>query len=115
MTGVDRKLSARLLVESLVIVVSILAAFALDRWWESVRARAEEQQVLESLDAEFRAARSQLESTLALHQRTLHSVAFVRGELDKAVRDGATLCGASGNCARVALHTPDDTADARDA
>lgn len=89
MTGVDRKLSARLLVESLVIVVSILAAFALDRWWESVRARAEEQQVLEALNAEFRAARDQLEGTLALHQRILHSVTFVREELDKAVRDGA--------------------------
>lgn len=89
MTGVQRERLLRLLIESLVIVASILAAFALDRWWESNRARAEEQQVLEALDAEFRAAREQLEGTLALHQRILRSVGFVRGELDKAVRDGS--------------------------
>ena len=79
---------ARLLVEGLVIVASILAAFALDRWWESTRARAEERQVLEALDVEFRAAREQLETTLALHRRILHSVDFVREELDRAIGDG---------------------------
>jgi hypothetical protein len=75
--------------EGLVIVASILAAFALDRWWESVRARREEQQVLQALDEEFRAARDQLERSLSLHQRILHSVEFVRGELDRAVEDGS--------------------------
>lgn len=89
MTGVQRERLLRLLIESLVIVASILAAFALDRWWESNRARAEEQQVLEALDAEFRAAREQLEGTLALHQRILRSVGFVREKLDEAVRDGS--------------------------
>lgn len=89
MTAVDRERWTRLLLESLVIVASILAAFALDRWWESVRARAEEQQALQALDAEFHAARDQLEGTLALHQRILHSVSFVRGELDEAIRDGS--------------------------
>jgi type II secretory pathway pseudopilin PulG len=89
MTGVTRERLARLLVEGLVIVASILAAFALDRWWESVRARREEQQVLQALDAEFRAARDQLENSLALHQRILHSVELVREELDQGVRDGA--------------------------
>jgi hypothetical protein len=89
MTGVHRERLARLLIESLVIVASILAAFALDRWWESVRARAEEQEVLEALDAEFRAARDQLESSLALHERIHRSVGFVREELDRAVRDGS--------------------------
>jgi len=89
MTVVGRERFTRLLVEGLVIVASILAAFALDRWWESVRARAEEQQVLEALDAEFRAARAQLESTLALHQRILRSVGLVRGELARAVTDGS--------------------------
>jgi hypothetical protein len=90
MSGIGRERFARMVVEGLVIVVSILAAFALDRWWESVRARAEEQQVLESLDVEFRAARDQLEGTLALHRRILHSVGFVRGELDRAIRDGSS-------------------------
>ena len=73
------------------IVASILAAFALDRWWDSVRARREEQQVLQALDVEFRAARDQLENSLALHQRILHSVEFVREELDTAVRDGSPV------------------------
>ena len=89
MTAVARERFARLVIEGLVIVVSILAAFALDRWWESVRARAEEQQVLEALDVEFRAAQDQLEGTLALHRRILHSVGFVREELDRAIRDGS--------------------------
>jgi hypothetical protein len=89
MTGVGRERFARLLVEGLVIVASILAAFALDRWWDSVRARAEERQVLEALDVEFRAARDQLEGTMALHRRILHSVGFVRGELDTAIRNGS--------------------------
>jgi type II secretory pathway pseudopilin PulG len=89
MTGVHRERLLRLLVEGLVIVASILAAFALDRWWESVRARREEQQVLQALDVEFRAARDQLEGTLALHQRILRSVELVREELDRAVRDGS--------------------------
>ena len=73
MTGGARERFARLLVEGLVIVASILAAFALDRWWESVRARREEQQVLQGLDAEFRTARDQLETSLALHERILRS------------------------------------------
>jgi type II secretory pathway pseudopilin PulG len=90
-TGVARERFARLLVESLVIVASILAAFALDRWWESVRARREEQQVLQALDVEFRAARDQLESYLALHQRVLRSVELVRGELDIAIKDGSSF------------------------
>src|SRR5688500_16841697 len=89
MTGVHRERLVRLLIESVVIVTSILAAFALDRWWESVRARAEEQEVLEALDAEFRAARDQLESSLGLHARILRSVGFVREELDRAVRNGS--------------------------
>jgi hypothetical protein len=87
----SRERLTRLLLESIVIVASILAAFALDRWWESVRARAEEREVLEDLDVEFRAAREQLEGTLALHRRILHSVGFVRGELDRAIADGSAF------------------------
>ena len=71
------------------LMASILAAFALDRWWESVRARREEQQVLQGLDVEFRTARDQLETSLALHERILRSVELVRRELDTAVRDGS--------------------------
>ena len=88
MTGVTRERFARMLVEGVVIVASILAAFALDRWWDSVRARREEQQVLQAMDVEFRAARDKLESYVALHRRILHSVEFVRGELDQAIREG---------------------------
>ena len=88
MTGVVRERFARMLVEGIVIVASILAAFALDRWWDSVRARREEQQVLQAMDVEFRAARDQLENYRALHQRVLQSVEFVLGELDQAVREG---------------------------
>jgi hypothetical protein len=88
MPALDRRLAGRLVLESLVIVASILAAFALDRWWESVQLRAEEREVLAALDAEFRVARSQLEASLELHRRTLGSVGFLRTALDESLRAG---------------------------
>jgi hypothetical protein len=79
----------KLLFEGLVIVASILAAFSLDTWWDSTQDRAEEQEALVALDAEFRTARQELESHLAIHRRVLGSVGFVRSSLAQALETGS--------------------------
>jgi hypothetical protein len=61
-------------VEGVVIVASILLAFALDAWWDSRGQRQEETQVLENLRSEFQAAGSQLDRYLIIDQTTLASI-----------------------------------------
>jgi hypothetical protein len=63
-----------LALEGVVIVASILLAFALDAWWDSRSQRQEEFEVLENLRSEFQAAGSQLDRYLILHQTTLTSI-----------------------------------------
>ena len=46
---------ARMTVEALLIVVSILLAFAIDTWWDERQDRAEESEILDLLQAEYRA------------------------------------------------------------
>jgi hypothetical protein len=85
------KESRRLVLEGVVIVASILAAFALDTWWDSVKARSEEEQVLRSLDTEFRATRSDLLAQLDMHRRILGSVESVRASVVDGLRGGAPM------------------------
>jgi hypothetical protein len=61
-------------VEGVVIVASILLAFALDAWWDSRAQRQEEGQVLENLRTDFQAAGSQLDRYLLVDQTTLTSI-----------------------------------------
>ncbi|MGD2124004.1 MAG: DUF6090 family protein [Gemmatimonadota bacterium] len=70
----NRKRTVDLAVEGVVIVVSILLAFALDAWWESRGQRQEEAQVLENLSSEFQAAGIQLDRYLMMHQVILSSL-----------------------------------------
>ena len=65
--------------EGVVIVVSILLAFALDAWWDSRGQRQEETQVLENLRSEFQAAGSQLDRYLIVDQTTLTSIEAILG------------------------------------
>lgn len=58
-----------LLLEGLVIMASILAAFALDRWWEGQRERSEERATLAALHDDFTAARTELERRRVFHAR----------------------------------------------
>jgi type II secretory pathway pseudopilin PulG len=85
-----RDFATRLLLEGLVIMLSILAAFALDRWSEGRRAAAEERQVLEGLRAEFLQAREDLERYRDLQRRVLNSVQVVETALREARARGAT-------------------------
>ena len=82
--------SRRLALEGVVIVASILAAFALDTWWNSVKDGVEEHQVLLSLDTEFRFAREELQTQLDLHRRIWGSVEYVRVSLAEGLRDGVS-------------------------
>ena len=52
---------SRLLVEVVVIVGSILLAFAIDAWWEGKQRAAEAEGVIAALQAEFSSARSHLD------------------------------------------------------
>lgn len=79
----------RLALEGLVIVLSILAAFSLDRWWDYARDRGEERQVLADLNAEFVRARQELEEMEELERRVLHSIRSVRDSVDEALARGA--------------------------
>lgn len=74
----------RLVTESAVIILSILAAFALDAWWDERKERVEEREVLVALHAEFTAARSRIERYRGLQERVMNSTESVL----EAVRDG---------------------------
>lgn len=58
-----------LLVEGIVIVASILLAFAIDRGYERFEGRSEEAAVLDGLRADFLANRDALEAHLRWHDR----------------------------------------------
>jgi hypothetical protein len=79
----------RLGLEALVITASILAAFALDRWWDSREAEREHQQVLAGLEAEFQAARTELEYYRDLQQRIERAVNSIAAQLHAAAATGA--------------------------
>lgn len=83
-----RNLAGRLVLESLVIIASILAAFALDTWWDGEKERREEQETLTALAAEFSAARENIVFYRGLQERILGSVAAVSDSLNAALGRG---------------------------
>jgi hypothetical protein len=87
---VTRPWGRRLILEGVVIIASILVAFALDRWWEATQLRAEEQATLEVLDLEFRAALAELELMEAFEERILISIDHVRTSMAGALDRGST-------------------------
>ena len=56
-----------LLSEMVLIVASILLAFALDSWWDERKDRAEEAEILHGLQQEFLLNRSLLQSRVDQH------------------------------------------------
>jgi hypothetical protein len=56
-----KELARRMIAESVVIVASILLAFALDAWWDSVQRKREVAATLVALDAEFAEVETELE------------------------------------------------------
>lgn len=65
--------SARIVGEGLVIVVSILLAFSIDAWWDGKTDRAEEQEILAALEADFSQTRSTVLGTTALYEQARDS------------------------------------------
>jgi hypothetical protein len=86
----------RFLIEGIVIVISILAAFALESWWGERQERQEERVILAGLQQDFGSARAALETRLESHVRIAHAVtttleviegAYLRGEPTAVVVD----------------------------
>ena len=61
---------ARVMVEGLVIVGSILLAFGIEAGWERLKERTEEQQILSSLAEEFRANQAEARSVIDTYERS---------------------------------------------
>jgi len=80
----------RLVLEGVVIVLSILAALALDAGWDEWQEDREAARALESLDAEFVQARESIEFYRSIEERILHAVSSVVDSLDAAQRRGST-------------------------
>ena len=83
-----RAIAGRLVLESAVIIASILAAFALDTGWENARERREERETLEALRAEFSSARENVLFYRSIQERILTSVTSVVDSLDSALSRG---------------------------
>ncbi len=64
----------RIFVEAAAIVASILLAFSIDAWWDSVQDRAEEREILSLLRAEFTANQKVLARTAGIHRLNLDAM-----------------------------------------
>jgi hypothetical protein len=84
----DRKRATGLFFEGVVIVVSILMAFALEAWWAERGERLEERGILENLRVEFIAAGTQLDRYLFYHEVTLTSVDSILSSARAALQEG---------------------------
>lgn len=70
----DLKRWGFLFTEALLIVASIMLAFALDSWWDERRERVEEAEILHGLKEEFLLNRSKLEYRMNQHQEDLQAL-----------------------------------------
>jgi len=84
-TGGGRRLPwGRIFAESLAIVLSILAAFAIDAWWDGRRDRGREIDLLEGLLSDFEASRPELESRIEGRLKMVRNTALFRDLLGSA-------------------------------
>ena len=72
-----------LLTEALLIVASILLAFALDSWWDERRDRVEEQEILRGLQQEFQENREKLQYRITWHLKNLELLAGLTTAADR--------------------------------
>ena len=79
----------RISVEAAAIVASILLAFSIDAWWDSVQDRAEEREILRLLHAEFQANQKVLARTAGIHRLNLDAMQeiILASESDIPVHD----------------------------
>jgi hypothetical protein len=77
--------------DAVLIVVSILIAFALDAWWDGQSKAAEEREALTALKAELAASRAELDSVMAFNVRQIKRVdRYLDGRFN-AEADGEVL------------------------
>jgi hypothetical protein len=86
-----RTIAGRLVLESLVIIASILAAFALDTWWGNLQERRDERETLQALHREFSAARESILTYRTNQERILQGVSAVADSLNGALLRGEGL------------------------
>ena len=75
----------RWLIESVVIVVSILLAFGIDAWWDERQDRRDEAEILAGLEREFTEYRARLVAALDRHTVMITAMS----ELLRAMESGA--------------------------
>jgi len=80
----SEKNTGRLIVEGIVIVLSILLAFAIDAWWDERQERIEEADILLGLQYEFVGNREELQRRITLHSEIMLAIK----ELLVAARQG---------------------------
>lgn len=76
---------ARISVEAVAIIVSILLAFAIDAWWDERRERIEERKILQSLLIEFLANRDDAASVVRVHENALRYAAELAALSDSEI------------------------------
>jgi hypothetical protein len=79
----------RISVEAAAIVASILLAFSIDAWWDSVQDRAEERDIIRLLRAEFEANQKVLARTAGIHRLNLGAMREIisASETDITIHD----------------------------
>ena len=98
----------RFLAEGLVVIASILLAFAIDAWWDRRGEREREDEVLAALEHEMIQNKQDIETTLESHARTHEAVLAFLGstpaEIGALSADSAAVL--SGWLFRVRVFTP---------
>lgn len=95
-----------LLTEMVLIVASILFAFALDSWWDQRRQGAEEHEILLGLQEEFQLNQAKLQRRIEQHEQNLLNVEEL---LAAAMRGGWTAADLSVDEALASLIAPPTT------
>ena len=73
----------RILVETLVIVSSILLAFGIDAWWDDRKDRVAETEILAGLHREFASYRDQLRGGIEQHGEMLEAMAAILAAIER--------------------------------
>ena len=87
----DLKRWGFLFTEALLIVASILLAFALDSWWDERKERVEEAEILHGLEEEFFLNRSKLDYRIEQHMQDLEGMAALLAAANRGYWDSADM------------------------
>lgn len=103
----DLKRWGFLFTEAVLIVASILLAFALDSWWDERKERVEETEILHGLKQEFLLNRSKLEYRIEQHTRDLEALQELLAAANLGRWDSQEITFDRGIAALVAPPTTD--------